>query len=132
MLKQFVKRTNERVRRDIKKRGKNTNKWVPVDVCEMKGIAGVLYLIGVYHCQHEFLCSLWSPGPPGRALFSAFFDRNRFDQLIPNLCFDSHEDRYTNDKSAPFRRMWKQFIENYRKQYVVGTYETVYEQLIPF
>ena len=73
-----------------------------VDLCEIKGIVGVLYLTGVYRSQHESLRSLWSLGLSGKAIFSASFDRNRFEQLIANLRFDSREDRNTNDKYAPF------------------------------
>ena len=98
------------------------------DLCAMKGIVDVLYLIGVYRRQHESLHSLWSPGPSGRAIFFAFFDRNRFEQLLTNLGFDSCEDRDTNDKPTPFRQMWEQFFENYKKHYAVSAYVTVYEQ----
>ena len=31
MLKQVIKHTNERARKDLRKRGKNPDKWVPVD-----------------------------------------------------------------------------------------------------
>ena len=101
-------------------------------LCEMEGIVDVLYLIGVYRCQHKSLQSLWSPGPSGRATFFASFYRNRFEQLLANLGFDSCEDCNTDDKSAPFRQMWKQFFENYRKHYAVSAYVTVYEQLRSF
>ena len=98
----------------------------------MKGIIGVLYLIGVYRFQPESFRSLWSPGPSGKAIFSASFGLSRFEQLIANLRFDSREDRNTDNKAAPFRQMWKQFIENCKKHYAVGAYVTVYGQLIPF
>ena len=75
---------------------------MPVGLCEMKGNVDVLYLIGVYCCQHESLHLLMSPGPSGRAIFSVSFDRNRFEQLIANLRFDSREDRNTDDKSIHF------------------------------
>ena len=129
MLKQIVKHTNKRARRNLKKKSKNTNKWIPVDLCAIKGIAGVLYFVGVYRCQHKSLRSLWSPGPPERVIFSASFDRNRFVQLIAILHFISREDRNTDNKFPPFRRMWEQFIENNRKHHAVGAYVTVYEQL---
>ena len=98
-----VKHTNERARRDLRKRSKNPDEWMPFDLCEMKGIVNVLYLIGVYRCQHQSLHSLWSLGPSGRAVLLASFDRNRFEQLLANLGFDSREDRNTDDKSAPFQ-----------------------------
>ena len=101
-------------------------------LCEMEGIVDVLYLIGLYRCQHESLHSLWSPGPSGRAILFASFDHNRFEQLLANLGFDSCEDRNTDDKSAPFRQMWKQFFENYRKHDAVSAYVTVYKQLRSF
>ena len=132
MLKHVVKHTNERARRDLRKRSKNPDEWMLFDLREMKGIVNVLYLIGVYLCQQESLHSLWSPGPSGRAIFFASFDRNQFEQLLANLGFDSRKDRNTDDKSAPFRLMWEQFFENYRKHYAVSAYVTVYEQLRSF
>ena len=63
MLKQVVKHTNEHARRDLRKRSKMPDEWMLFDLCEMKDIVDVLYLIGVYHCQYESLHSLWSPGP---------------------------------------------------------------------
>ena len=81
MLKHVVKHTDERARRDLRKRSKNPDEWMPFDLCAMKGIVDVLYLIGVYRCQHKSLHSLWSPGPSGRAIFFASFDRNPFEQL---------------------------------------------------
>ena len=58
MLEQVVKHTNERARRDLRKRSKNPDEWMPFDLCEMKDIVDVLYLIGVYRGQHESLHSL--------------------------------------------------------------------------
>ena len=113
MFKLVVKYTNERARRDLRKKSKNPDKWMLFDLCEMKGNVDILYLIGVYRYQRESLYSLWSPGPSGRAIFFASFDRNRFEQLLANLGFDSCEYRNTDDKSAPFRQMWEQFFENY-------------------
>ena len=101
-------------------------------MCEIRGIVGLLYLIGVYRSQHEPLHSLWSSGPSGRTIFPASFGRNCFEQLVANLRFDSGEDRNTDDKFAPFRRMWEQFGENCRKCSVVSAFVTVDEQLIPF
>ena len=98
----------------------------------MRGVVGLLYLIGGYRSQHESLRSLWSSSPSGRAIFPASFGRNRFEQVIANLRFDSREDRNTEDKFAAFRQMRKQFIDNCRKQYAVSAFVTVDEQLIPF
>ena len=71
MLKRVVKHTNTRARRDLRAKGKNPDEWMPVDLCEIKGIVDLLYLIGVYRSQHESLRSLWSSGPSGRAIFPA-------------------------------------------------------------
>ena len=105
---------------------------MPFDLCEMKDVVDILYLIGVHRCQHESLHLLWSPGPSGRAIFFASFGRNRFEQLIANLGFNTCEDRSTDNKSATFRQMWEQFFENYRKYYAFSAYVTVYEQLRSF
>ena len=132
MLKQVVKHANNRARWDLRAKGKNLDKWAPVDLCKIRGIIGLLYLIDVYHSQHESLYSLWSSGPSRRAIFPASFSRNCFEQLVANLWFESREDRNIDDKFAPFRGMWKQFIENCRKCYVVSAFVTVDEQLIRF
>ena len=71
MLTHVVKHTNERARKDHRKRSKNPDGWMPFDLCEMKDSVGVLYLIGVYRCQHESFHSLWSPAPSERAIFFA-------------------------------------------------------------
>ena len=84
MLKQVVKHTNNRARRDRRANGKNPDEWAPVDLPEIRGIVGLLYLIGVYRSQRESLRSLWSSGPSGRAIFPASFGRNRFEQLVAN------------------------------------------------
>ena len=69
MLKQIVKHTNNRARRDLRAKGKNLDKRAPVDLCEIKGIISLLYIIGVYRSQHKFLRSLWSSGHPERLYF---------------------------------------------------------------
>ena len=132
MLKQVVKHTHNKARRDLRAKDKNPDEWAQVDLCDIRGIICLLYLIGVYCSQHESLCSLWSFVPSGRAIFPASFGRNCFEQLVVNLRFDSREDRYTDDKVAPFRRTWEQFIENCRKCFVVSAVVIVDEQLIPF
>ena len=101
-------------------------------MCEIRGIVGLLYLIGVYCSLHESLRLLWSSGPSGRAIFPASFGLNRFEQLVANLRFDSREDCNTHDKFASFRRMWEQFVKKCRKCYIVSAFITVDEQLIPF
>ena len=105
MLKQIVKHTNNRTRKDLRAKNRSPDECVPVDLCEIKGVVGLLYLIGVYWSQHESLRSLWSSGRSGRPIFSASFGRNRFEQIIANLRFDSREDRSTEDKFAAFRQM---------------------------
>ena len=53
MLKQVVKHTNNRAKRDLRAKGKNPDEWAPVNLCEIRGIVRLLYLIGVYRSQHE-------------------------------------------------------------------------------
>ena len=70
MLKHVIKHTNERARRDLRKKSKNLDEWMPFDLCKMNDIVVVLYLIGVYRFQNESLYSLWLPGPSEEAIFS--------------------------------------------------------------
>ena len=46
-LKHVVIHSSCSVRRDLRANGKNLYDWVPVDLCEMRGIFGFLYLIGM-------------------------------------------------------------------------------------
>ena len=47
MLKQVVKHTHNRARRDLRAKGKNLDEWALVDLCKIKGIISLLYLTGV-------------------------------------------------------------------------------------
>ena len=85
MPKQVVEHTNNRARRELRAKGKNLDDWAPVDLCEIRGIIDLLYLIGVYCSQHESLHSLWSSGLSERAIFPASFSSNSFEQLVANL-----------------------------------------------
>ena len=62
MLEQVVKHTNEHARRDLRKKSKNPDEWMPFDLCEMIDIVDVLYLIGVYLCKQSR--STPTSGPP--------------------------------------------------------------------
>ena len=42
MLKQIVKHTNNRARRDLRAKSKNLDEGAPVDLCEIRGIVGLL------------------------------------------------------------------------------------------
>ena len=125
MLKQVVKHTNNRARRDMRAKGKIPDEWATVYLCKIRGIFGQLYLIDVYRSQSETVRLLWSSGPSGRVIFPASFGRNRLEQPVANLRFGSREDRNTDDKLAQFQRMWDQFIENYRKCYIVSAFVKV-------
>ena len=41
-------------KKGLEKRGKNLDKWVPVGLCKIKGIVGVMHLVDEYCCQLEF------------------------------------------------------------------------------
>ena len=63
MLKQVVKRTTNQARRDVTAKSKNLDERAPVDLCEIRGIVGLLYLFGVYRSQHELfslVVVIWS------------------------------------------------------------------------
>ena len=90
--------------------------------------------MGVYRLQHESRRSMWSFGPSGRAIFPAAFGRNRFKEIVACLRFDNCDTRLQRrqtDKFAPFRCIWKRFIEKCFKYYAASAYVTIDEQLIP-
>ena len=134
MLQSIVRYTNNYARSYMIKKGKKADDWSPIDEIELKGIIGVLFLLGVYRSQHESLRSLWSPST-GRSIFMASFSRNRFEQVLAFLRFDNRADRLVRqkaDKFAAFRDLWTKFISNCRNNYCVGDCVTIDEQLIPF
>ena len=102
---------------------------MPFDLCEMKGNVDILYLIGVYRYQRESLYSLWSPGPSGRAIFFASFDRNRFEQLLANLILTVVDIVTRIISLLHFGKCGNSFL---RITDAVSAYVTVYEQLRSF
>ncbi|XP_018600224.2 piggyBac transposable element-derived protein 4-like [Scleropages formosus] len=135
ILSTVIENTNKYGRKYMVSKGRDPSAWIPVDEVEMKAVIGVLYLLGVYRSKHESLRSLWSSGHSGRPVFNAAFSINRFEQILAFMRFDGHETceiRKAKDKFAPFQSVWNAFIENCRKNYMVGAYVTIDEQLIPF
>lgn len=135
ILHKVIQNTNQYARMYMVSKGRDPSTWKRVDETEMKAVIGVLYLLGVYRSQHESLRSLWSSGHSGRPIFKAAFSINRFEQIVSFMRFDDRDTRQVrkiNDKFAPFRSLWNAFNENCRKNYNVGPYVTIDEQLIPF
>ena len=73
MLDAIVENTNKYARYYLRAKGKDAEEWQPLDIEELKGVLGVLHLLGVYRSQHKSLRSLWSTGHSGRPIFSAAF-----------------------------------------------------------
>ncbi|MBN3292163.1 PGBD4 protein, partial [Polypterus senegalus] len=135
MLRMMIENTNKYAQYYLQSKGKDSNSWTPIDDTEMMAVIGVLYLLAVYRAKNESVRSLWSSGVSGRPVFRAAFSINRFEQIMAFLRFDDWETCLTmkaTDKFAPFQSFWSAFIENCKKNYVVGDYVTIGEQLIPF
>ena len=100
--KNILKRSCQAYQQTCKKRpeNKNLDEWLPMDTCKMKGAVRLFYLIGVYCFLYKFLCSLWSSGPSGRPIFSAFLTVIGLRNLKQN--FDNLEDSKTGDNLLPF------------------------------
>ena len=70
MLRMIIKHTNK-----YGENYKGNDNWSPVDLDEIKGIIGLLFVMEVYRSQHESLRSMWSSGPSGRAIFPTAFKK---------------------------------------------------------
>jgi hypothetical protein len=108
MLQMIVTNTNQFNRFQKTSKGKNADDWKPIDVEELKGVIGILFMLGVYRSQHESLRSLWSLGMSGRAIFPAAFSSNRFQEILSCLRFDNRDTRAERrqvDKFASFREL---------------------------
>ena len=110
MEMQVVKHTNNRARWDLRAKGQNPNEWGPVDLCEIRVL--------LVYCT-SLLCIVLNTNRFARCGYLVHTEGLYFllllavitlTSFVANLRFDSREDRNTDDKFAPFRRMWEQFV----------------------
>lgn len=101
---------------------------------EILALFGLLYMSGVLKTSYLSTSDLWSK-QFGIPIFRATMSQKRFEFLINCLRFDdktTRDERKRNDKFAPVRDLWNEFIKNCENNYTPGAYVTIDEQLLSF
>lgn len=102
---------------------------------EIKCVIGLLYLAGLYKASHLNLDDLWAADGSGIEFFRLAMSLRRFKLLLRALRFDdirTRPQRKVNDKLAPVRRVFEQFVQKCQENYVVSEFVTVDEMLLKF
>lgn len=102
---------------------------------EIHAVLGLLYLAGMLRASHTKLEDLWSADGLGVEYFRATMSLRRFKFLLRALRFDdirTRRQRKAQDKLAPIRKVYQEFVERCQKYYSLSEYVTVDEMLEAF
>lgn len=108
--------------------------WSNIECNEIQAFIGLLILAGVLNSHHESASSLWD-SELGRAIFRITMPLKKFKQLIRILRFNdkrSRAERREQDKLAPIREMWEDWVKRLPLMYRPDTNITVDESLVGF
>ena len=102
MLRQVAKYTNVYAQKYLEANRKNSNDWTPVDLCQIKVIVRLLFLIGVYQSQHESLHCCGYLAFLRDLYFWQLLDATDLNRSWPicDLTFEKNQSQ--TDKFAPF------------------------------
>ena len=101
---------------------------------EIKAAVGLLILSGVMCSRRESMEQLWSERY-GRPLFRATMALKRFKVFLVCARFDdkvSRLERQANDKLAPIRFLFDNFVQKCKTLYIMSPYVCVDESLLGF
>lgn len=136
MLSYILCHTNTR----IKKTRENSNasneySYCDVSMIELRATIGLIFLAGLYKSARQNLQDLWSNDGTGIALFSMTMSLRRFSFIVNHLRFDdanSREERLAQDRLAPFRKLFVDFVANCQLHYTPFENLTIDEELVAF
>lgn len=125
MLEHIVTCTNKFIK---KVAGNYSNIWYVqcTNITELKGFIGLLYMAGVLHGGRLNLDEFWERDGTEVEIFWATMSLQRLF-LICCIRFDNLEtriERKATDKFAPFREVFDIFINNCKKNYSIGEFNT--------
>ncbi|KAG7175502.1 PiggyBac transposable element-derived protein 4-like 3 [Homarus americanus] len=106
----------------------------PTEAKKILALLGVLIAAGQQRDNHLSVLEMWSV-MTGCPLYRAAMSKGRFEFLICCLRFDNPEtrvERKNQDKFAPIRKVFDEFIDNCTRLYVPRENLTVDEQLLGF
>lgn len=105
------------------------------NLIEIRALIGLLYLIGLYKSSHVRISDVFNPDGTGFDICRAVMSVQRFKFLLRNLRFDDMNtriERKAEDKLAPIRELFEEFVHACQRCYTVGEYVTLDEMLEAF
>ncbi|KAK3894430.1 hypothetical protein Pcinc_001779 [Petrolisthes cinctipes] len=133
-VQEIVAWTNKRIELVAARMASQGATYSATEPNEILALLGVLIVAGQQRDNHLSLVEMWST-MSGCPMYRAAMSKGRFEFLISCLRFDNPEtrdERKRQDKFAPVRKVWDEFIENCGRLYVPHENLTVDEQLLGF
>ncbi|XP_043280023.1 uncharacterized protein [Venturia canescens] len=137
ILEKIQNHTNEEIRRyrgSIHADNASESTYMDVELKELKAFIGLMYFAGLQKAVKTNLEELWS-NEYGSTFYRAAMSLKRFQFLARTLRFDdktTRTHRSLEDKLAPIREIWEDFLTNCSKYYNPGFLCTAGEQLLSF
>lgn len=134
IVQECVTWTNKRIDLVASKQKTQSGTYAKTEPKEMLALLGVLIAAGQQQDNHLSVLEMWSQ-VTGCPIYRAALSKGRFEFLISCLRFDDPEtrtERKEQDKFAPIRKVWEEFIEKCTRYYVPRENLTVDEQLLGF
>lgn len=135
ILTKIVDFTNIYITEKIRENFERERDCKSTSVIEIKALFGLLFYIGKLRGAHLNTKDLWATDGTGCDICIAAMSRSRFHFLLRCLRFDDIRTRQTrkeNDKLAPIREVFEQFVFYVRKYYRHGEHVTIDEILLAF
>lgn len=134
IVQECVTWTNKRIDFVASKQKTQSATYAKTESKEMLALLGVLIAAGQQQDNDLSVLEMWSH-VTGCPIYRAAMSKGRFEFLISCLRFDDPEtrtERQEQDKFAPIRKVWEEFIEKCTRYYVPRKNLTVDEQLLGF
>ncbi|CAK1600420.1 unnamed protein product [Parnassius mnemosyne] len=136
MLLDILIHTNVRIRRT--RLGLNTSNdyaYAEVGMDELKAVIGLIYLAGLYKSARQNLQDLWCNDGTGIPIFAMTMSLRRFIFIVNHLRFDdvdTRQERLSQDRLAPFRKLFEEFVSRCQQHYTPFENLTLDEELVAF
>lgn len=105
------------------------------DNVEISAFLGLLILAGSFRSGHQKVEDLFRQDGFGIEIFYGTMSLQRFRFLLRAIRFDNQNtrgQRRSIDKFAAFREIFDMFVHNCERNFSLGCYTTIDEQLVPF
>lgn len=105
------------------------------NITEIKALIGLLYILGVTKSSRQSVTDAWATDGTGIEYFRLVMSCQRFRFLMRAIRFDdisTREERKQNDKLAPIRELFEEFVSKCRGNFRMGEEVTIDEMLEGF